>query len=141
MGDYESAEGEISPRMRRRLEELRVACLALHKLLLEEERVLYEKAYGQVHGYQLLQLVLNHEQFAWLHPLSQLVVRIDVVLESEEPAGKEAHEIVVQARVLIAPTSEKGVFQKRYSECFQANPAVVLAHGEVMHVLTTNGAV
>lgn len=141
MSEHDTSEAEISPRMRRRLQELRVALLKLHKVLLEEERVLYEKVYGQVHGYELLQLVLNHEQFAWLHPLSQLVVRIDVVLESEEPAGAEAREVCVQARVLLSPAPEKGAFQRRYHECFQSSPAVVLAHSEVMHTLTTNGAV
>ena len=34
----------------------------------------------------LLQLVINDPWFAWLHPLSELVVRIDETIEPDSPA-------------------------------------------------------
>jgi hypothetical protein len=46
------------------LRELRIKLLHLHKLLLETERLTYEKVRGQVSKGELLQLVIIHEQFA-----------------------------------------------------------------------------
>lgn len=50
-----------------RLSELRIKLLHLHKLLLETERLTYEQVRGHVSTGELLQLVISHEQFAWLH--------------------------------------------------------------------------
>ena len=69
----------------RRTRELRLGLLRLHKTLLDGERTIYERVYGQVNGGELLQLVINHEQFAWLHAFSELIVRINEMLDGEEP--------------------------------------------------------
>lgn len=71
------------------LSELRIKLLHLHKMLLNAERVTYEQVRGNVSRGELLQLVINHEQFAWLHQLSQLIVQIDGLLHADEPVTKE----------------------------------------------------
>ena len=62
---------------RQRLVALREALLRLHKSLLEMERRTYEKQHGLVTPGELFRLVVDDAQFAWLHNLSEFVVRID----------------------------------------------------------------
>jgi len=47
----------------------------------ETERIAYEQVRGRVSSGELLQLVIEHEQFAWLHRISELVVQIDEMLK------------------------------------------------------------
>ncbi len=67
-----------------RLSQLRIKLLHLHKLLLETERLTYEQVRGHVSGGELLQLAIGHEQFAWLHRLSELIIQIDELLHTDE---------------------------------------------------------
>jgi hypothetical protein len=80
------ADGEA----RKKLLGLREALLRLHKTLLDMERRAYEKEHGAVNTGQLFQLVVDNPQFAWLHNISEFVVRIDadptVVMQHAELA-------------------------------------------------------
>src|SRR6185295_8060829 len=70
--------------LRKRILDMRSSLLSLHKALILAEQVTYERINGRVESTgQLLQLVLNDPWFTWLHPVSQLVVRIDDLLEEE----------------------------------------------------------
>src|SRR6266498_336667 len=70
--------------LRKRILDMRSSLLSLHKALILAEQVTYERINGRVESTgQLLQLVLNDPWFTWLHPVSQLVVRIDELLEDD----------------------------------------------------------
>lgn len=87
MAEQASTSDDLVPEAtRQRLANLRRALLRLHKTLLDAGREAYERVHGQVTGGELLQLVINHEQFAWLHPVSELIVRMDEMLDADEPA-------------------------------------------------------
>ncbi|MFQ4136691.1 hypothetical protein PGN35_010250 [Nodosilinea sp. PGN35] len=73
-----------------RLTDIRIKLLHLHKLLLDTERSRYEQVRGQVSKGELLQLVIHHDQFAWLHRLSELIVQIDQLIHADEPITSEA---------------------------------------------------
>jgi hypothetical protein len=120
----------------RRLRELRRALLHLHKALLDGERAWYEEAHGVVSSGELLQLVISHEQFAWLHSVSELVVRMDEMLDADEgvTAG-DARALVAQARSLVTPSATGTEFQRKYYAAIQREPAVVLAHRGVTKIL------
>ena len=64
---------------RQNLSALRNAVFELHKILIESERATYEQTVGTIPspGY-FLQLLTTDPWFAWLHPLSQMVVTMDV---------------------------------------------------------------
>ena len=51
------------------LTNIRIKLLHLHKLLLDTERIRYEQVRGQISKGELLQLAIDHDQFAWLHRL------------------------------------------------------------------------
>ena len=73
-----AASAPLSPDVRQQLEGLRRGLLRVHKALLEDARIRYEREQGRIEGSgALLRLVLNDPWFAWLLPLSGLVVQID----------------------------------------------------------------
>ena len=137
MNEDESASGgTLTEAARRRLTDVRRALLRLHKVLLDEERADYERVYGQVTGGELLQLVINHEQFAWLRPVSEFIVRIDETLDADEPAtADDAEALLAGARVLLKPSEGGGGFGQKYFAAIQREPDVVLAPREVMRLL------
>jgi len=108
----------------------------LHKALLEWERTQYERTHGQVAKGELLRVIVSDPQFAWLRPVSELIVRIDETLDAETPAtAAEFDAIVAQARRLIAPDETGRPFEQRYLAALQEMPDVVIAHGAVTAVL------
>lgn len=120
-----------------RMGELRLGLLRLHKALLDFERAAYESIHGQVTGGELLQLVINDYQFAWLRPVSDLIVRIDEMLDADEPAtDDEAAALLAQVRALLRPSEAGGGFGQKYFAAIQQSPDVVLAHREVTRFLS-----
>ncbi|MDX6695539.1 MAG: hypothetical protein QOF02_3142 [Blastocatellia bacterium] len=119
-----------------RVRELRRALLRLHKTLLDTERAAYEQAHGNVSSGELLQLVINHEQFAWLHSISELIVRIDEMLDADKPVmNSDAESLLAQACSLVKPSETGSEFERRYHAALQREPAVVLAHRDVTKML------
>jgi hypothetical protein len=115
-----------------RLRDVRLGLLRLHKELLGAERDAWEQVNGDVSSGQLLQLVISHEQFAWLHSISELIVRIDETLETDEPMTRETLEsLLAEARVLTTPSETGNDHERRYYAALQREPAAVLAHREV----------
>ena len=124
---------------RTQLLELHKTLLRLHKILLEAEREAYERVHGQLANRgALLSLVMYDPWFDWLHRISELVVRIDILTESDEAKSEEAQEILTAARTLFK-ASESGVedteFMRRYKAILQREPASVMAHAEVQKAL------
>lgn len=126
---------EISEATSQLLRDLRRSLLRLHKTLLDQETAAYEQARGSVTRGELLQLVINHEQFAWLHTISELIVRIDEMLSPKEPAlDADAQALLAETQVLLAPAETGSEFQRRYFTALQSQPEAVLAHREVMQL-------
>ena len=135
----ESSSGDIAPDITlKRLGRLRRVLLHLHKALLGTERAAYEQVHGRVSSGELLQLVINHEQFAWLHSVSELIVRIDEMLDADEPLRtSEAESLLTQARALLKPSETGSEFERRYYAAIQRDPEVVFAQREMMRILTS----
>lgn len=117
---------------RQKLIALRLALLRLHKTLLEMERRDYERVNGHVSAGELFRLVVDHEQFSWLHNLSEFVVRLDETLSGETAVTPEdTHVAIMLARKMFTPTEAGDAFQKRYFDAIQRDPAVVMEHAEL----------
>jgi len=125
---------EVSETTYQRLVQMRLPLLRLHKTLLELEREAYERTNGRVdNSYEVLQLVMYDPWFAWLHSLSELVVKIDEMLDAKEPVKEsEAMAVIAQTRVLLTPSETGSGFQKKYFSSLQLSPDVVLAHSEAV---------
>ena len=117
---------------------LRSALLRLHKSLLEMERRAYERQYGLVNAGELFCLVVDNPQFAWLHNISEFVVRIDETLTSEAPVTPDDANLATDlARKMFAPTVSGDGFQKKYFDAIQSDPAVVMEHAELARLFAS----
>jgi len=117
---------------REKLITLRLALLKLHKTLLNMERRDYEREHGSVNTGELFRLVIDHARFAWLHNISEFVVRIDETLSSDQGVTEaDARGPISLARKLFAPTETGDGFQKQYFDAIQRDPAVVMEHAEL----------
>jgi hypothetical protein len=121
--------GDLDP-----LKAVRAPLLALHKALVDSERVEYEKTIGKIQSpNHFLQLLTNDPWFAWLSPLSKLIVSIDEALDAEEAPTTAAIDALLKESVrLLTPSEEGSGFSKHYFEAMQRDPDVVMAHGAVV---------
>jgi hypothetical protein len=119
--------------VRTRLETLRTSLLSLHKTLVESERVEYEATVAKITSpNHFLHLLTNDPWFAWLSPLSQLIVAIDEAMDGKEPLTETRAQALVKeaAALLVASESGEG-FAQNYFEALQRDPDVVMAQGQV----------
>jgi hypothetical protein len=108
-------------------------------MLLDTERIAYEQARGRVSSGELLQLVIEHEQFAWLHRISELVVQIDEMLGADEPVSlDDVQNLITYARTLLTPSEVGNAFERKYYNALQREPDVVLAHADVSELLASS---
>lgn len=121
---------------RQRLQSLRDALLNLHKALVESERISYETTIGAIQSpNQFLQLLMNDPWFAWLKPLSELIVTMDEALEAKEPlTGATVEALIKQTSQLLVATEAGEGFSRHYFDALQRDPDVVLAHAEAAKV-------
>lgn len=119
------------------LNHLSMALVRLHKALLDDERVSYERVHGRIPSNgAFLQLVLGDAWFAWLRPLSQLMVKLDELAETDEASvSAEIVALLASARTLLTPTEEGEGFGRQYHDALQREPDVVLAHAAVTALL------
>jgi hypothetical protein len=136
--DSSSSDNSDSP-AREKLVALRLALLRLHKTLLEMERREYERVNGHVTAGELFRLVIDHPQFAWLHNISEFVVRLDEALAAEAPVTpQETSSAIVLARKMFAPSESGDAFQKKYFDAIQLDPAVVMEHADLARLFAND---
>ena len=121
---------------RTRLSDLRHALLRLHKTLLEWERAAYERVHGRASAGELLKVIVEDPQFAWLRPISELIVRIDATLDAEASDGAaDVDALIARARTVVAPDEAGTPYAQRYLAALQEHPDAVFAHRGVTTVL------
>ena len=117
------------------LREVRLRLLHLHQTLLEMERKSFESTHGRVNSGELLQLVINHAQFAWLRMVSALAVQIDEMLDADEAVtDADVNNLITGARQLFTASDNKE-FSDKYHAALQHEPEVVMAHSALMKLL------
>jgi hypothetical protein len=125
--------GEVT--MAERLSDLRARLLELHKLLLDDQRGTYESTYGPVSGPELLRLLLQHEQFAWLRSLSGMISTIDAALDETEGGLSESEvETFFDQTGALLRSGGDGPFATKYRDALQRSPDVVMAHAAVIRL-------
>jgi hypothetical protein len=133
MTDHDAAEMRQAEKL---LHDLRQALLRLHKTLLDWERGGYERIHGRQTSNDLLTALLNDPQFAWLRPISQLIVRIDELLsEKTPPMRNDVDAVISQVKVLTSPNAEGNIYERRYDTVLQEHPDAVFAHRDVLALL------
>ena len=119
---------------------VRNALLALHKILLELERQRYERTNGRITDmFQLLNLTINDPAFAWLRPLSALIVQVDEKLDDKDNpmTSSEAAAMRKEIRELLSANQTGNDFQRNYHWALQESPDAVIAHSGTVKLLVT----
>lgn len=120
---------------RAKLTSLGRALRDLHKQLIHIE----SQYFGAVGGpLELLQLVTNHPNFAWLQKLSGLMAQMDERLDEEEPVtAEEAVTFRRAIEALIGPSEQGDLeFRAKYNAMLHDGPELVMAHGAVRKQLS-----
>jgi hypothetical protein len=120
----------------RDLDALRHALLALHKTLLDAQRVRYERVNGRVESTgELLDLVLRDADFEWLRVLSALIARMDELVDADEDADVELRAVIDRLRTLVRFEGNPG-FNQPYREIIEAVPDALVAHVRLSRLLS-----
>ena len=135
------------------LTQVRRTLLDLHKALIERERAAYERAHGAVTPAQMLQLLIRDSAFSWLHPISELIVRVDELISNAsdrrrptparpamtpDQVSAEAEILLAETRELLTAGDAPGGFRQRYDAVLQSDPTIVLMHRAVMSALPSS---
>ena len=120
--------------LHQRLEELRAVLQALHKTLLDSERMSYEASFGRtVSGYDFLHLLTSDPWFAWLAPVTHLFADMDALLDAKEPLTAASVDALLQrTKTLLTPTETGEGFARQYDEVLQRDSDVLFAHVTLM---------
>ncbi|MCA0376724.1 MAG: hypothetical protein LCH84_13815 [Gemmatimonadetes bacterium] len=112
-----------------RLEQLRRALLAVHRALLDAERIRYEAVHGRIPNNSVfLQLVINDNWFEWLRPMAELVLLIDErTSDKEQPVGADEAAVLFERGIrLLRPDAAGDTFQRLFHDSMQAVPALAV---------------
>src|SRR5213080_4936221 len=120
---------------REQLRDLSARLVRLHALLLDRERHTYEERRGPVSSWELLQLLLRDEQFAWLRSLSTLMAQIDALVDADEPVAAENAQGLMRDAYRLLSSGESGAFQDKYRTALQESADVVMVHAGVAGML------
>lgn len=123
---------------RERLQSVRESILALHKSLLESERTAYEITHAPIASpAAFLNLLIHDPAFAWLQPMTTLIVQIDEALAAKRPPSTEQllEQLLGDSKALLSPSTDQSSFWHRYWQVVQRDPAVSVLHGEVTQEL------
>ena len=119
-------------RVHRQLNDAHGYLLAVHKALLDHERVRYERAHGPIGSPgEVLQLGINDPWFAWLRPLTALITQMDEFVSSKTPPDITlGPALLKQSRALLTPAENAGPFQSQYLQLIQESPEIAAAHAQ-----------
>lgn len=127
-----SHASSIPPNVHRRtMLSIREKLVMLHGALIVAEQQTYERLNGAVESVdRLLQLLQNDPWFTWLHPIADLLVRIDLLLEdtSHEIIDVNVEHLLKEIDGLLYPSPEGDGFARAYFEAIERSPEVADAH-------------
>lgn len=117
--------------LRAALRELSKALLPLHRALIEAARDDYAFAYGKaVSPTQLLQLISDDPFFAWLKPMTSLIVEIDEMARVDFEAD-DARAVAARVEQLF----DVAAFNDRYVPLLQRDVDVAVTHAAIRRAL------
>ncbi len=121
---------------RSRLDRMAAALRGLHKALIDATQRDYERSHGKVtNPYALFALVAHDPAFAWLQPMTRLIVEVEDLVG--RPLPPPATEDIAATRkkfdALLVTAGEP--FSTRYLALIQSSPEIAAEHGRFQGVL------
>ena len=122
--------------VRAKLDRMGAAMRVLHKALIDHTQHEYERTHGKVKSpYALFALVAQDPTFAWLQPMTRLIVEIEDVVGRPLPPPARADVAEIRKRIdqLLVTVGE--AFSTRYLALIQSSPEIAAEHGRFQGVL------
>lgn len=121
----------------KQLRQVRQGFLRLHKALLDSERETYEQQFGKIQtNGDFFQLVISHEWFDWLRPMSQFIVQVDELMDDKDAiAASQIRDLLQQAQELLKASEEGTIAEQRYDRAIQRSPDIAFMHAETLNSL------
>ena len=123
---------------------IRDGLMSLHGALILAEQSTYEDISGPIDSVEtLLDLLQHNPWFTWLHPISDVLVRIDHLLQDDafDITDENLHHLTAEIEALLHPMVEGDGFGRAYYEALQRAPQVVLAHRGLKRLLPKAAAI
>ena len=136
MTDERGPSSAATTEERTRLFRVREALLDLHKALLNAERKRYERDIGPVaNEFAFFRLATSDPSFAWIGPLTTLIVQIDEQVASKEPITTSAVDTLYRESRAVLASATETPFKREYNQLLQEDPELVMRHSAVMQAL------
>ena len=121
----------------KQLRQVRQGFLRLHKALLDSERETYEQQFGKIQtNGDFFQLVISHEWFDWLRPMSQFIVQVDELMDDKDAiAASQIRDLLQQAQELLKASEEGTIAEQRYDQAIQRSPDIAFMYAETLNSL------
>ncbi|MEO8348114.1 MAG: hypothetical protein ABI610_04325 [Acidobacteriota bacterium] len=111
----------------------RAALLDLHRVLLEAVRLEHERDHGRLGNAEMLRLVAFDPAFAWLRPVSELIVALDELQAMADVRDRDAAAVRFEIEDLLS--RGEGPFPDRYLAVLQTSPDLVIAHSALQRAI------
>jgi hypothetical protein len=111
--------------------------LRLHKALLDAEKITYEIEHGPIaSNMEFFGLVLEHEWFQWLRPMSGLIAEVDEAIGNKKDPIAPHHAVAYLERVytLIVVDPTGAYHAVKYYEAIERDPDVARLHVELVEI-------
>ncbi|MBI3057578.1 MAG: hypothetical protein HYY77_26590 [Betaproteobacteria bacterium] len=124
------------------MKELAAALRDLHRALTERVRRDYEREHhGLLSPGTFLHLLISDPRLAWIRPLSELMVDLDVFLQADpSPTADEAAAVRAEVERFIAPEPREAsesfaTFARQYWAYLSDDPQIAMAHARAMQAI------
>lgn len=124
--------------LREALGEVSAALIAVHRLLIDAAKSDYAFGYGPVGSAKLVELIRTDPFFAWLQPLTSLIVEIDEMRRTDFER-QEAMSISERLGRLFGAGGNDALFTERYFEVLHREVTLAMAHAELRRAMQRLG--
>jgi len=121
-----------------KLDRMAAAMRTLHKALIDQTQREYERAHGKITSpYTLFTLVTSDPAFAWLQPMTRLIVEMEDLLGRKEAPPSESEVASMRRNIDQLLVAEGAPFSTRYLALVQSSPDIASEHGRFHGVLNS----
>ncbi len=124
--------------LREALGEISAALIPVHRLLIDASKSDYAFAYGPVGSARLVELIRTDPFFAWLQPLTSLIVEIDEMRRTDFER-QQAMSISERLERLFGTGGSDALFAERYFEILHREVTLAMAHAELRRAMQRLG--
>jgi hypothetical protein len=130
--------GPIRQESKALLDRLHTVLMRLHKELLERQRAEYEREIAPIENpMEFFRLAQDHESFAWLRPILQLIVTIDESTDARGGATEDAAQASIAiARSMFVDGGGDAALLQRIDYAARESPQIDQLRGELMQLLS-----